>query len=119
MEPAADEGRRISLTFTYQDGNWVNGRGERFIAELPDEDPVTLEYFGAVNNHQMPPHIRLDAGYRLSWKWGKVSNELNLGVCNLLNHFNPYAVYFDAREGVWKEMALLPILPNFSWRLSF
>ena len=113
------EWRRISLTFTYQDGNWVNGRGERFIAELPDEDPVMLEYFGTVNNHQMPPLIRLDAGYHLSWKWGQVSNDLNLGVCNLLNHFNPYTVYYDTREGVWKEMALLPILPNFSWRLSF
>ena len=116
---ATVEWRRISLTFTYQDGNWVNGRGERYEVKLPDEEPVTLEYYSSVNNHQMPAVIRLDAGYRLRWKWGKVQNDLNLGVCNLLNHFNPYTVYYDTKEEVWKEMALLPILPNFSWRVEF
>lgn len=116
---ATVEWRRISLTFIYQDGNWVNGRGERYEVKLPDEEPVTLEYYSSVNNHQMPAVIRLDAGYRLRWKWGKVQNDLNLGVCNLLNHFNPYTVYYDTKEGVWKEMSLLPILPNFSWRVEF
>ena len=116
---ATVEWRRISLTFTYQDGNWVNGRGERYEVKLPDEEPVTLEYYSSVNNHQMPAVIRLDAGYRLRWKWGKVQNDLNLGVCNLLNHFNPYTVYYDTKEEAWKEMALLPILPNFSWRVEF
>jgi len=48
-----------------------------------------------------------------------VQNDLNLGVCNLLNHFNPYTVYYDTKEEAWKEMALLPILPNFSWRVEF
>ena len=113
------EWHRISLSFTYQDGNWVNGRGERYAVPLPGDESVSLDYFGAINNHQMPSIIRLDAGYRFKWQWGRVSNELNLGVCNLLNHFNPYTVYYDTKEGVWKEMALLPILPNFSWSFSF
>ena len=112
------EWRRISLSFIYQDGNWVNGRGERYALPLPDGESVSLEYYGAVNNHQMPRLIRLDVGYRLHWTWGRVSNELSLGICNLLNHFNPYTVYYDTKEGVWKEMSLLPILPNFSWRIG-
>lgn len=113
------EWRRISLTFIYQDGNWVNGRGEHYIVELPDEEQVALDYFASVNNHQMPPIIRLDAGYRFQWQWGCTSHELSLGICNLLNHFNPYTVYYDTKEGVWREMSLLPILPNFSWRVEF
>lgn len=116
---ATVEWRRISLTFIYQDGNWVNGRGERYVVTLPDEESVALEYYGAVNNHQMPPVIRIDAGYRFQWQWGRTSHELSLGICNLLNHFNPYTVYYDTKEEVWKEMALLPILPNFSWRVEF
>ena len=112
------EWRKISLSFIYQDGNWVNGRGERYSVPLPGEEMVDLEYFSAVNNHQMPPVIRLDAGYRLEWHWGRVYNQLSLGVCNLLNHFNPYTVYFDTKEEVWKELSLLPILPTFSWRLK-
>ena len=115
---ATVEWRKISLSLIYQDGNWVNGRGERYSVPLPGEERVDLEYFSAVNNHQMPPVIRLDAGYRLEWHWGRVYNQLSLGVCNLLNHFNPYTVYFDTQEAVWKEVSLLPILPTFSWRLK-
>lgn len=113
------EWRRVSLSFVYQDGNWVNGRGERYEMPLPDGESVPLEYYSSINNHQMPPLIRLDATYSLKWTWGQVANEVKLGVCNLLNHFNPYTVYYDTKAGVWKEMALLPILPNFSWRIKF
>lgn len=113
------EWKGISLSFIYQDGNWVNGRGEHYTVPLPDGELVALDYFSSVNNHQMPPIIRLDAGYCFKWHWGQVANELNLGVCNLLNHFNPYTVYYDTKDGVWKEMSLLPILPNFSWRIEF
>lgn len=116
---ATVEWRQISLSFVYQDGNWVNGRGERYEVPFPGDESVMLEYYSSINNHQMPPLVRLDASYRLKWSWGRVANEVNLGVCNLLNHFNPYTVYYDTKEGVWKEMALLPILPNFSWRIKF
>ena len=113
------EWRNIRLSYIYQDGNWVNGRGERFTLPLLEEEPVVLEHFASVNNHQMPPIIRLDISYRLQWAWGPVSNLLDIGICNLLNHFNPYTVYFDTKDEAWKEMALLPILPNFSWRMEF
>ena len=113
------EWRRINLTFIYQDGNWVNGRGETYDVHLLGDEDVTLQYFSGVNNHQMSPIIRLDVGYRMSWKGKHLSHDLNIGVCNVLNHFNPYTVYYDTKMGEWKEIALLPILPNFSYRLSF
>ncbi len=116
---ATVEWRRISLSFVYQDGNWVNGRGERYEVPLLSGENVMLEYYSSINNHQMPPLVRLDVAYRLRWTWGRVVNELNLGVCNLLNHFNPYTVYYDTKEEVWKEIALLPVMPNFSWRIKF
>ena len=28
-------------------------------------------------------------------------------------------LYFDELSESWKEIALLPILPNFSWRVTF
>ena len=49
----------------------------------------------------------------------KCSNALLLGVCNVTNHFNPFILYLDAESESWKEIALLPILPNFSWRVTF
>ena len=67
----------------------------------------------------MPPVIRLDAGYRLHFGKGRLKHELQLGVCNLLNRFNPYTVYYDTADEQWKELALLPILPNFSYKIIF
>jgi hypothetical protein len=44
---------------------------------------------------------------------------VNLGVCNVTNHFNPFMLYFDNNDEKWKMLALLPILPNFSYRVNF
>ena len=78
-----------------------------------------LDYYASVNNHQMPAVIRVDAGYQHVWQGKKLKHTLRIGVCNLLNHFNPFTVYYDTIDGTWKELALLPILPNFSYVVSF
>lgn len=49
----------------------------------------------------------------------RVEHKVNLGVCNVTNHFNPFMLYFDTRAESWKAVALLPIKPNFSWRVVF
>ena len=113
------EWKGVSLTFIYQDGNWVNGRGEKYQVPLLGGDEASLEYYSSVNNHQMSPIIRLDVGYHLKWRAKRTSHDLNLGICNLLNHFNPFTVYYDTKDGKWKELSLLPILPNFSYKISF
>ena len=80
---------------------------------------MELLYFSSVNNYQMPALVRLDVGYRFQWQNKRASHELNLGVYNVLNHFNPFTVYYDTKEDTWKELALVPILPNISYRVSF
>lgn len=115
---ASMEWHRFRLAFIYQDGNWVNGRGEKYVVTIPG-DEVTLDYFSSINNHQMPATVRLDAGYQFLWEGPRVHHSLNVGVCNLFNHFNPFTVYYDTIDNVWKELALLPIMPNFSYRISF
>jgi len=67
----------------------------------------------------MPPVIRLDAGYELKWKGVKTSHSLKLGIYNVLDHFNPFTVYYDTVKETWKELALMPIMPNFSYRVAF
>ena len=61
----------------------------------------------------------ISIGYRFSFNaWG-LGHEVNLGVCNVTNHFNPFMLYFNGTTEEWQEIALLPILPNFSYRISF
>ena len=108
-----------SVSFTYQDGNWVNGQGMRYTVLDPTGERVELKYFRSENDYQMPALIRLDIGYRFEWVGERVSHELNLGVYNVLNHFNPFTVYYNSKEKTWKELALVPILPNLSYRVRF
>ncbi len=47
-----------------------------------------------------------------------MEHSVNVGICNVSNHFNPFMQYFDTGTESWKEISLLPILPNYSWRIS-
>ena len=62
---------------------------------------------------------RRGLGWQTGFKTGWLQHIVNVGVCNVTNHFNPFMLYFDTRTESWKEIALLPILPNFSWRVEF
>ena len=108
----------LSATFTLQSGNWENGAAETFDLHLPGEG-WTAKYFSGVNNYRMPTVIRLDLGYQFDFNTGDVEHKVNLGVCNVTNHFNPFMLYFDGATETWNEIAILPIMPNFSWRVAF
>lgn len=71
-------------------------------------------------------HARFDRRHVLNavaqWKGFSAAvnlHDVNVGVCNATNHFNPFMLHFDAATEGWKMIALLPILPNFSYRISF
>lgn len=49
----------------------------------------------------------------------QVEHDINLGICNVLNRFNPFMMYYDTYSSGWKMVAMLPILPSLSYRLSF
>jgi len=110
--------KSFSAALIYQSGQWENGAAVDYVMHIPGAQ-WTADYFYGVNNYKMPDIVRLDVGYNMHFtsKWGE--NELNIGICNVLNHFNPFMLYFDTLSESWKEMALLPILPNFSWKLLF
>jgi hypothetical protein len=108
----------ICATFILQSGNWENGAPETYQMPLPGME-WTAKYYSGVNNYRMPTVIRLDLGYQFSFRTGRVEHKVNLGVCNVTNHFNPFMLYFDTRTESWKEIALLPIMPNFSYRIEF
>lgn len=108
----------VSLALTAQSGHWENGAAVTYQMHIPGEE-WTAEYYSGVNNYHMPTVFRLDVGYEFSFKTGKLSHDVNLGICNVTNHFNPFMLYFDASTESWKEIALVPFLPNFSYRISF
>ena len=117
MLNATAQWKGFSATLVLQSGHWENGAAETYAMHVPGAS-WTADYYSGVNNYQMPTVFRLDLGYELSFKTRKVNHILNLGVCNVTNHFNPFMLYFDTRTESWKEIALLPIMLNFSWRME-
>lgn len=115
---ATAQWRGFSATVILQSGHWENGAAETY--EMPFlEDTWWADYYSGVNNYRMPTVFRLDLGWQKSFTTGRVGHTVNVGVCNVTNHFNPFMLYFDTRTESWKEIALLPILPNFSYRVEF
>lgn len=111
----------FNAAFTFQSGHWENGAARQVVLhKVPGIDEEwTAEYFAGENDYHMPDILRLDIGYRFTFEaWG-FGHEMNLGICNVTNHFNPFMLYFNGSREVWEEIALLPILPNFSYRIRF
>jgi len=108
----------FGASFVYQSGHWENGAAQTYTMHFPGEEWESF-YYAGINNFQMPDVIRMDINYHFGFTKWDVRHDIQLGVCNLTNHFNPFMLYFDTRTESWKEIAILPILPNFSWRMKF
>lgn len=115
---AVAQWKGFSAAVTLQSGHWENGAAENYPMHVPGAEWIA-DYFSGVNNYHMPTVFRLDLGYMFSFETGKVKHDVNVGVCNATNHFNPFMLYFDTKTEGWKMIALLPILPNFSYRICF
>ena len=108
----------FSMAMTLQSGHWENGAPLTYQIHIPGLE-TDAEYYEGINNFQMPAVFRLDLGYELVFRTGRIEHTVKLGICNVTNHFNPFMLYFDPATESWKEIALLPIMPNFSWRVEF
>lgn len=115
---ASAQWKGFNATFIIQSGNWENGEGETYISHRPGVD-WEAQYFSGVNNYHMPTMLRLDLGYHFDFTTGRVKHLVNLGICNVTNHFNPSLIIYDASTESWKELAIIPIFPNFNYRIEF
>ena len=110
--------KNFSAALLLQSGHWENGVAQTYTMHVPGAS-WTADYYNGMNNYHMPMVFRLDLGYDIAFATGKVNHNLKVGVCNITNHFNPFMLYFDTDSESWKEIALLPIMPNLSWKIGF
>ena len=67
----------------------------------------------------MPPYIRLDFSALLEFKGGRHPQTLNVGVYNVLNRHNPFALSYDPDTDQWTQISLLPIMPSLKYSVQF
>ncbi len=110
---------RLNGFFTYQSGHWETvAAGEYKVMSLFGTREMSLDYFTSTNNYQMPPYSRLDLSVGIKFK-GERQSELTAGVYNVLNRHNPFTVTYDDKSMSWRQISLLPIMPNISYHISF
>ena len=105
--------------FTYQSGHMETVTAgswwdDNFITGFVEED-----FYTTLNNYRMPLYIRLDFSALLEFKGRKHPQRLNVGVYNVLNRHNPFALSYDPDADRWTQISLLPILPSLKYSVSF
>lgn len=115
-----DSRKSIALTglYTWQSGHWETVAAGEYPAQSITGETTTLDYFTTVNNYEMPAYIRLDFGCSMTLRT-RHEQTLNIGVYNVMNRHNPLSIIYDDRTRTWKQVSLLPIMPNFSYRVVF
>ena len=113
----------FTASFTYATGNAYTRPTSRYLIA----GNIVNEY-GAYNGGRIPPYHRADAGallkLRSSEKW---DSSLSFSVYNVYNRQNPVYLFFLAEGDLSKykvsvqpkSVALLPVLPSVSYKVSF
>ncbi len=118
------KGEKADITaaalFTYQSGHWETVPAGYF----KEEDSIfgtviEQSFYTSLNNYRMPPYIRLDLSAAIEFKKTRRPQSLNVGIYNVLNRHNPFALSYDPGTDTWKKLSLLPIMPSLKYTVSF
>ena len=116
----------VSANWEYGSGSPVtidNGQNYFYIDENGQQTLVLI--FEEINNDELPAYHRMDFGVNIynKYKWGR--SKLTIGVYNLYNRRNPFYRDVIVTDEVnpntikYQELTILPILPTFSYNVSF
>lgn len=110
----------------------VDSNGELVVDDNPNYNPdVTLGYYENRNNLRLGVTHRLDLGFNWHRQFNdRISRTINLSIYNAYNRRNPFLVYvytdgYNNAQGEYlekrtlRQLTLFPILPTFSYSLSF
>lgn len=111
----------FSATWFFLSGNPVTIAEDKYLLNLEGQ-PVNVELISTRNNFRMPDYHRLDLAAIRKVSTKKFDAFWNFGLYNAYNHQNPYFLFFGySKEGkyVLKQRSLLPVLPTFSFNISW
>ena len=87
------------------------------INSVQNEMSYSRQVMSDENNYTMPNYFRIDIGYSFLKTGKKYTNELTLGIYNILNRENPYLIFYQDNQ--WKQLSILPIIPSIEWTIGF
>lgn len=87
-----------------------------------------VNIYGSKNAYSMPSYHRLDLSFEWRKKKKRFESAWNIGIYNAYNHANPFFITTDIEKdnssptgfkSVFKQISLLPFLPNASYLFKF
>ena len=141
-----DRRHDVSLVMTHQlrrsvrvGLNWLYGTGQALTLpvgqQISDYSAYShLTFPGILNwqNHpvlsahngvRMPAYHRLDLAVHFTKQLRWASQQISVGIYNAYNRRNPFSLTaefeFDRNDFVYKKFSLLPVVPSFTYQLSF
>jgi hypothetical protein len=88
-----------------------------FVNTTMEENIYYRQLMSNVNDYTMPDYFRIDIGYSFLKLKKQTTNELTVGLYNVLNRKNPYLIFHQ--DYSWKVLSIFPILPSVEWKISF
>lgn len=115
--------QKINLGISYSSGHYetVTSGSYTMFFPGPDKyrDQVIVSYTSHPNNLKLPDYFRMDIAYHLELTSDRFEHDFSFGIYNLTNRHNPYSLFWDKTQSKWKQLSIFPIMPNFSYKLSF
>ena len=112
---------RLSLAIVLSSGNLMTVTQGGYDVPSPGNETgdgfLHLEDMSELNNYRLPLYFRTDAGYSFTYTFNKQTVCAALSVFNLLNKHNAYQYFYE--DGTWKQLSILPIMPNIQLTWHF
>jgi len=113
----------ITLAWVYATGNPITLAGVKYQHHTPNGDVERNVFvYTDVNGYRLPPYHRLDVALNAHFGKQALKHDLQLGVYNAYNRFNPFFLYVDAGSGTNAkavQYTLLSLVPSFRYTLNF
>lgn len=120
------ENIEISANWQYASGSPVTiADGQSYYYVDANGQQTLVLIFNEINNDELPAYHRLDFGLNVynKYKWGR--SKLTLGLYNAYNRKNPFYRDISPQDVnnpsilKYEQLTILPILPTFSYNVSF
>jgi hypothetical protein len=110
------------VTWVFSSGYPITLTGLKYQHQTPTSLPGRqVLLYTEVNGYRLPAYHRLDASLLFNWSFKRVYQQLQVGVYNAYNRFNPFYLMVDPNSripGRALQYTLLPTLPVLNYKVK-
>lgn len=95
---------------------WGTNRVDEYTVEF-NQNLRYRQEMSPVNQFKLRDYLRVDLAYAFVLVLPNNTQTFSISVFNVLNRHNPYLLF--VKDGTWKQLSILPIMPSIRWSIEF